>query len=252
MGPGTLGSQWSCCPEAVCHIARRIRHKAGRSFVQLPFDTTLEAQCLGAIINQPANALHAQVVEPTNGEPIGVEDVFSRIKDAVANEIWERNSHVEAIRNAAENLVLEGERLVFNITGPVTLLSSLVGFATLMKLVRRPFQDFETEIQTLLRFYRMYAAFFSEIRPGLYSYADPIGGSKLLGPKVFDSFSAPLQLRCIAAVRESGIPMHVCGMLSENLQRGGYMNFPEGSPAFFQGVGYQRPITGLNCINGWK
>lgn len=252
MEPRTLDTDWPYSSEAIRDIALRIREKSGRSFIQLPFDTTLEALCLGASIHHPANGLQARVLEPGNGELSGIEGWLPRITEAISGQEWKNDGRVRAMWKTAEGFVQDGERLVFNITGPVTLFSSLMGFSALMKQARKKPQEFSACIEVLVRFYSVYAGFFGRTKPSLFSYADPLGAMSLLGPTLFEGFSVPLQLQCMEAVKGPGIPLHVCGVLSKDLQEQRHIVFMEGTSSFFQETGYSKQITGLTCINGWK
>ncbi len=168
-------------PDAYCHKASIVRlAKAQKEyqntlFCDIPFCHTLEAEAMGAIIN------------------LGDSKTGPRAKDYLVRSAEEilalpdidfSKGRIYETLLAAEELVAEGENVIFYVTGPLTALDALIDprfiFKTMKKnpeLAKAVFWKIGEETIKLMQL-----AYERGVR--IISYADSSGGVNILGPKL--------------------------------------------------------------------
>ncbi len=175
----------------------------------VPFCMTVEAEALGAKVFMGTDITEPRVVQ----YPL------------MSVTEWRSLKHLDPGQGRAQ-VVLEAIRIlkernlpvpiVGNLTGPVSLASSLVEPMTYYKEIKRKpeetaaFMDFVTD--TLIAFGR------AELEAGadILTISDPSGTGEILGPKLFSAFAAPYINRILTELRplaKGGTIVHICGRL---------------------------------------
>lgn len=168
-------------PDAYCHkdsivkLAKAQKEYQNALFCDIPFCHTLEAEAMGAIIN----------LGDAKTGPRAKDYLVSSAEDILAlPDIDFSKGRIHETLLAAEELVAEGENVVFYVTGPLTALDALIDprfvFKTMKKnpeLAKAVFWKIGEETLKLMQF-----AYERGVR--IISYADSSGGVNILGPKL--------------------------------------------------------------------
>jgi len=158
----------------IAELASTIRKQENAAYCLLPFCHTLEAEALGANIYLGDGLTTPRARQPLCGS---LSEVLKLTMDF-------SNSRLQETLAACRVLKVEGETVLFQISGPLTVLNSLVP----SELV---FRAFRKEPDLLLQIFRkigwdilQLAILAEEAGAELISYADPMGGVGIVGPKV--------------------------------------------------------------------
>lgn len=170
--------------EMMAELAQTIRIQEGAAYCLLPFCHTLEAEALGANIYLGDGKTTPRARQPRCSS---LPEVLDLTMDFSALRLWET---LEACRL----LKKRGEKVLFQISGPLTILNSLVPSDLL-------FRAFRKEPELILRVFRklgddvlQLAILAEQAGADLISYADPMGGVGIVGPKVAEMIAVNFTL----------------------------------------------------------
>lgn len=159
--------------EMMTELARTIRSHEGSEYCMLPFCHTLEAEALGADIFLGDGLTTPRARQPRCGSLQEILDLTMDVSHSRLRETLE----------ACRLLKKQGENVMFQISGPLTVLNSLLPSDLL-------FRAFRKEPELLLRVFRkigddvLQLAILAEAAGAdMISYADPMGGVNIVGPK---------------------------------------------------------------------
>ncbi|WBW95910.1 methylcobamide:CoM methyltransferase MtbA [Oceanirhabdus sp. W0125-5] len=206
------GSKW---PEAhsdaglMAELAAGIYDNGGFENFGVPFCMTVEAEAMGAPVymgtkvNEPRVTEYPikSVTEWKNLSNIDVNKGRAKVVIDAIKILKEKNSDVP---------------LVANLTGPVSLASSLMEPMDYYKELRKKpcetheFMEFVTE--NLIAFGKAQL----EAGADVLTISDPSGTGEILGPKMFREFAVPYLNRIINDLKEyseTGTIIHICGRL---------------------------------------
>ncbi len=246
-------SNWFEQPEAIVTIACEIKQLNNQGFVQVPFDTTLESECLGIQTKWTEGSIQGITVNPvTTQAPFNFDLFFSQLSAQISGEAWQSLPRFVGNLEAIRMLKVKGHPVIFNVTGPITLLSALMGFDNFLRVSRKSTEQLKCLFAVLDQFYMGYLQSFKEVGVDLISYADPLGNSEVLGPLYFEKWSLPIQLQQINLMRSKGISIHVCGNLSNAMLERGCFPYSEGHSSILNVNSSVQNTTGLNCVHTWK
>lgn len=206
------GCKW---PEAhtdaniMANLAEGVYENGGFENFGVPFCMTVEAEAMGAAVS-----LGTKVNEPRVTEyVINSVSEWRKLKNINLNE-GRAKVVLEAIK------ILKGKNanvpIVANLTGPVSLASSLMEPMIYYKeLVKKPeeahkFMEFVTN--NLIEFGKAQL----EAGASVLTISDPSGTGELLGPKMFRQFAVPYLNKIIDSLEkfaEVGTIIHICGRL---------------------------------------
>lgn len=252
-----LPTDWYESPNIIVEISSSIGKRKSQNFVQLPFDTTLEGECLGAAVKWRENSIHGMLVENyKSSEPLRVDEILEQLKEDIILSQVEPIRRLNATKEAVSILKSKGHKVIFNVTGPVTVLSAVMGFENLLRLyIRRP-EQVDMLFNTLDTFYDDFLQGIKAVGVDLISYADPLGNKEVLGGRYFEKWSSGVQVQRIEKMKTFGVSIHVCGNLSTALAELGLfpydkansLDFETGSSIGETGSSLGK-ITGLSCIH---
>ncbi|WP_441561556.1 uroporphyrinogen decarboxylase family protein [Colibacter massiliensis] len=166
--------------DSMVKLARTVKEGLHDQVVYLPFDHVVEAEALGAVVNY--GSVQAG---PRTGEYVctSLEDVLSLPDMDVAQ------GRVAEVLKACKRLADEGETVILEVCGPITLLNGLVDLKYVFKGLRRKpelmaqvFGKIEKNLFTYIE-----AAVAAGVK--IISYADSVAGLNIMGPKVLQDYT---------------------------------------------------------------
>lgn len=161
--------------ESMIKLALAIKAHDGAPFCELPFCHTVEAEALGARIN-----LGNEATGPRAGEP-----VYTKMEELLdLPDMDFTKGRLCEVLKTARALTAAGEPVMFEVCGPITILSALIDPKQIFKTMRKN-PDLAQEIfaKTGAKILKL----VDEIKAcgvTMISYADVVGGVNILGPKM--------------------------------------------------------------------
>jgi MtaA/CmuA family methyltransferase len=192
---------------AMADAALAIRENSGFENLGVPFCMTAEAEILGAEVNL-GDARVEPLVSHYVGEEIG--QILAKPLPKVASA-----GRIPAILEAISILKKECPEVpvIGNLTGPISLVTSLMEPMLFFKKVRRDPRAVHEVMEyintVLIEFAR------EQIKSGVnvIAIADPTATGEILGPKNFNLFVTPYLNKLVAAIHAENVPVivHICG-----------------------------------------
>ena len=161
--------------EYMVRLAKAVKAETGQPFCILPFCHTLEGEALGGFVNYG----------DAKFGPRAKAFLCKNLTEVLELSAIDVNTgRMSQTLHAAKMLCQEGEEVVFNLSGPFTILNVLMDSAQLFRSFRKEaekleavFQKLEQELLTVIR-----AA--KDCGVTMFSYADSAGSVNLIGPKM--------------------------------------------------------------------
>jgi uroporphyrinogen-III decarboxylase len=154
-----------------------------------------------------------------------------RIKSPLINEADEEfilaeedftKGRIAQVLAACKLLKSGGEYVALEISGHITILSSLMDLSLLFKIWRRKQVVLEYLLTRLTRFILSYAEEALKAGVDIISYADPVGSYSIIGPKYAEymvkQHTAPMLSRMTALLPDSAA-LHLCPKTAFMLRR---------------------------------
>lgn len=168
-------------PQEIAQSARNFKQKKHTSFCILPFDHTLEAAALTG---------SASSLNHTNIKFHNLQEILSL--PAINLDA----PGITAVLHASSLLLAQGETIVFQLSGPLTILNQLLPLEIVfLQMIKHPqlvldvFSKLGSDIVLLAKLAESYGI-------QIFSYADPCAGVSILGPKrlkmLTSTFTFPL------------------------------------------------------------
>lgn len=186
--------------ETMALISKELKKHDNAPFCELPFCHTVEGEAMGGSINY-------------GDEKIGprAKEYVCKNADDVLNlkSIDFRTGRISEVLKACTYLRNEGENIVLQISGPFTILNSLMDATSAFKIFRKNpekmkeiFDKFQNEILNFIEEGQIAGA-------NLISFADSSGGVNILGPKMMkesvDMFTYPFLKKAEKIIDENTI-----------------------------------------------
>ena len=161
---------------AMAALALEIKERNNAAWCTLPFCHTVEAEALGAKIRYGDHRNGPRVAEYACENP---EDLLN-----LPSIDYTFSGRMAQVITACRLLQDQGEEVLLEITGPFTLLSSLIDPAVVFRMLRKAPEQVDVLFEKLHASLLIYveAAYKAGVR--LFSYADPTGGVNILGPRI--------------------------------------------------------------------
>lgn len=159
--------------ESIVKLSRALKQHDGAAFCELPFCHTLEADAYGANIN----------LGDYNTGPRAKEYITTKVEDVLnLPDLDFSKGRICEVLKAARTLVDEGEYVILETTGPITILNMMIDPKYVFKTFRRKpevmQQVFDKLADNTIRF--MEEAKAAGVQ--MISFADVVGGVDILGP----------------------------------------------------------------------
>jgi uroporphyrinogen-III decarboxylase len=238
---------WQKNPKDIAMLARMISDKIGKNFYQLPYCNTIEAEDLGAVVKYANEESTNRVSEAICKSADEARELLER----ALTEKSDMGERAKALYLGIAELKKEGRPIIFNITGPITILSYIVDMNVLIKLKRKEPEFVEKLENFVLSHLKEYISYFKSSGVDLFSYADPVGNIDILGKRYFEKWTKPLSHKMIEIFEEAKVPVHVCGMLSCELEDSNEFNFLQGSGKLVNELPKKFKVYGKSCIQHW-
>ena len=158
--------------DTILRVALGAKESGGQGFVALPFCHTTEAAALGADI-KPADdtagprpgAYTCACIDQVPVRPLAQDPAIARLLEACGK------------------LKGMGEQVVYQLTGPISLLSCLMDLSVLFKTWRKQPDQVQALWNTLIPMMLDYVSAICQAGADAISFADPAGNGDILGPK---------------------------------------------------------------------
>ncbi len=202
-----FGDRFHSDPGLMAEAALAIRQTTGFENLGVPFCLTVEAEVLGSRVD-PGDAS----VEPL------VTEYGAATLDEMLNlpaPSFQRDGRLSIVTDAIGLLAekSEGTPIIGNITGPISLATSIMDPMIFFRLMGKEKQGVHRVLDRLIDFLVLFAR--EQIRAGAHviSIADPSATGDILGPANFRAFVVPGLNRLAAEIRRAGAGciIHVCG-----------------------------------------
>ena len=172
-------------------------------YVRLPFCSTLAAEGLGV-----------PTVLTVTGAMAG-QPPFSSASEVPAFAVL--SPRMRAMLSAVDLLSAGGERVIFQVDGPLTILAALLPMPKLFSVLRKP------EGSALLARAAAWAAEWAAMAANrgavILSYADPVAALDILGERTFMRHYRECCLGLLERLRTDnpGTVVHLCGKMTQSL-----------------------------------
>jgi len=194
--------------------AKLIKAEGEAAYCFLPFCHTLEASGFGADINLSDGM-----------GPRASSYVLSGGEELAGLKEWDlEGGRFKGALEACRQLKAEGEKVIFNITGPLGILNCLLPAGVVFKLLRKNGPELQGFYELCKKeLLRLVEAIIAAGADGI-CYADPLAGVDLAGPKVAEQlardFSLPVlkEIQALVGDRAALIACPKTGLLLEDLE----------------------------------
>ena len=193
--------------DAMAGLALAMYDLGGIEDLAVPFCMTVEAEALGAQVELGDRLTQPRILQ----EP------YRSAAEVLALDLPEIASspRAQAVLAAMRKLTWERPEapVIGNLTGPVSLLASLVQPDLLLReMLRRP-GDSVRALEVLTDRLAQFGAAQIEAGAEVIAIADPTATGEILGPRLFGELAVPPLARLTAALHEHGalVIVHICG-----------------------------------------
>ena len=185
-------------------LAAAVKEEKNFPFCGLPFCHTVEAEALGGKINLGDGLIG----------PRATEKVFTSVEDLMQTPAIDFNKgRIQQVLLACSLLKERGEKVVLEICGPYTIISSLMDLSIFFKVWRKNPQLAEELFAFISDNLLNYFKAACDAGADIISYADPAGSLKILGPKFSEKtahlFTIPFLQKARDITRGKAL-IHLC------------------------------------------
>ncbi len=234
--------------EEMAKLSLKIKNISKSPICILPFCHTVEAECLGAIVNF-GDAMYGPRIneyKTKNTKELEKLEPIDFTQGRIAQVIL-----------ACKNLKDAGEFVCLEISGPMTILSSLIDLKEIFKTWRKNSENIIRVLEFINGQILKYADTAKDYAD-IICYADPIASYNILGPKMSEEWTKistiPFLNKLSSTVSKSSI-IHICPKISFMLTGLGlakWQNFGIEKPMRFSEACIKNKgnieMTGENCI----
>ncbi|WP_276624071.1 uroporphyrinogen decarboxylase family protein [Syntrophomonas wolfei] len=208
--------------QEMARLALAIKLNKQNSICMLPFCLTVEAEALGARVNL-GNADSGPRISSYSYESI------EQLKEL---EMVDFNSgRIKSVLDAVETLTQSGEVVALNVSGPFTLITSLLDPMVFYKAIKKNRERIDDVLRIIEENILRYI--LKAIKRGvkIISYADAVGTADMVGPRIYKDIAGITSLNLLKRLQTSneldGCMVHICGKTSVSLEKHGFVkSFP--------------------------
>lgn len=156
----------------IIRICKAIKAENNNHAVILPFCHTIEAKAMGGDI---------RLGDDTAGPRPG-SYVYSSLQEIKKTSVLE-NPDAKRLLQSCSELKQQGEMVAFMVTGPISILSSIMDLTTVFKAWRKNPQDLSEAFGIIEEMLLEFVKEISKAGADVISFADPAGNPDILGGK---------------------------------------------------------------------
>jgi uroporphyrinogen-III decarboxylase len=212
----SLGASWEevyASAEGISTLARAVRDARGQAFCLLPFCHTVEAEAMGARVNLGDEVSVARAGEPT----------CSSLRDVLGLELaLDRTERLPRMLEATSLLARSGEKVMYSVSGPLSILSCLMDLGDVFREWRREPDLVREALAHLREQVAPYALAAARAGAASVELADPPAAVSIVGPRVAadvaELFTTPL-VRELAQGMPASVEVVLCPLAATEEMR---------------------------------
>lgn len=219
-----------CRRDDLVAISKLIKTKENKSYCMLPFDQTLEAQILGGQVRMSADGLGPRLSSPSLR---GVDEFLSyHLPKAYPDKVKETMEAIWLLKK-------DGEQVIFNLVGPMSVLSGILPMERLFVARRK---EREQYVKALLKVQEVIIALARSVKEAgcqILSLADPVASKELLGEAVMEELVTKCYLPLFSELEKEGMVVHLCPRMVDALVEYGNLKkeaVPLDSECYVEGI----------------
>lgn len=200
----------------IASLSKKLKKNKNDIMCRVPFCNTVEAEALGGKIKL-GNAKTGPRVD---------KYIFKSIEDMKSiGEIDLTKGRIREVLKAVETLNKEGETVILNVEGPITIIASLVDSRIFYRELRKNKNVIDEFLEVIENNIIKYINEGIKRGAQIISYADPVGALNIVGPKVFKEVSGKSAIKILKSVENNlkGSIIGLCGQISVALEKMGFI-----------------------------
>ncbi|MEG2353848.1 MAG: uroporphyrinogen decarboxylase family protein [Clostridium sp.] len=198
--------------EGLITLSKEFKSFSKDKFCRLPFCSTVEAESLGASINYGNKDFGPRVLKRA----------FENLEDLRDNLKFDLNKgRISEVLRTVEDLKGSGEKVILNVSGPLTILDSLIESRIIFKALRKEPEIVEEILVKLENFIVEYIRKAMDVGADIISFADPLGNVDIMGEKVYCKLSGIPSRNILNGIHpySKGKIIHLCGKNTYSLYK---------------------------------
>lgn len=210
--------------QTIADFSLEVKQAIGAKFCLLPFCHTVEAEALDGDI---------RLGDETTGTR-GGELVYHSMEPLQKRTFnYAKGTRIIAMLEACSILKNKGERVIYSVSGPFSILSCLLDTTILFKVWRKNKPQVQSLFEHLSSELLQYIEKVCSMGVDCISYADPAGNPKILGPRYAEQaavqFTVPF-LKNVQAVCRGHANIFICPLTAGSLTYLGFAHIQAIAP----------------------
>lgn len=228
-------------------LSKRIKIHKNLPYCKLPFCHTIEAEAFGAKV-----VFDHKLGNRISGYAIDDVDSIENMKSLDLSK-----GRIGEVLKAVDILKSDGENVVLDITGPITIATSIMDSSLFFKAARKD-KDKVNELLKLIEDSTV-DYIIEAVNRGVdvISYADPAGTMDIVGPRFFKEFAGKTMYNILNRVvgKLDNSIMHLCIKVSSSLESSGFLEVEKikgDGDSYFQMIkSVKSERKDINLIGHW-
>lgn len=192
-------------------ISKKVKDYKKESICRLPFCSTIEAEGLGALINYG---------DKNNGPRISSCCIKTINDMPKIKKLDLTNGRIKNVLNAINELKTSGETVCLNVSGPITIATSLMDSIFFYRELRKNNEQVLALLEAIENGIVDYILKANAVGADIFSFADPAGTIDILGPRVYRILSGKITYNILKRIENklNNAVVHICGKTSTSLE----------------------------------
>lgn len=198
-------------------LSKALKKYKNNSFCRLPFCHTVEAETFGSTVifdHKFGNRIGGYAINDMNS----IEDIkeFDLSKGRIAE-----------VLKAIDILKKDGEDIIFDITGPITIATSIIDSQLFFRSIRKNTEKVNKLLELIEDSTVTYILEGIKNGADVISFADPAGTLDIVGPKIYKDLAGKTTYNILKRVegKLDDSFVHLCGKTSTSLEAIGLLGF---------------------------
>ncbi|HLR34293.1 MAG TPA: uroporphyrinogen decarboxylase family protein [Tissierellales bacterium] len=210
--------------EYIASLSKELKKYKEDILCRVPFCNTVEAEALGGKIKLGDSKTGPRVDKYAFNS---IEEMLN-IKDMELTK-----GRINEVLKAIEILKKDGEKVILNVEGPITIITSLIDSRIFYRGLRKNKDVVDEFLKVIEENTIKYINEGITRGADIISYGDPVGALNIVGPKVFKEVSGKAALNILKKIENNldGSIISLCGQLSTAFQK---MDLVKAHPVKFE------------------